>query len=277
MTPSEAIERAQHEVRVASTLFRDGLLPDCDTYLRRALRSALAAWLPAEAEATPEAGEQSALEALTKQGYRDVDRLRAALADGEKRANATLPRDFERVWAEAERLVRFSVKRFEPVATRRKRRRMLGALGALLLVGVVFFFFGERLWGRVRARASAAYAPDFPAAYAVDGIDTTEWLLPDGALGWLDVYLPHAKDVHEVMLLNGHNRFYLDRATRRVRVTAYAGNRELRSAESEFTTGVKDGRNALVIPLVAEGVTRVRIEVLSFFGGGGTLAEVEVR
>lgn len=274
MTPSETIDRAKREIHAASALYREGLEAECDAYMRRALRTTLGAWLSASGEAGVESGDAAALEVLAQKGYPDLERLREALALVQtERGAEPRARDVEKVWAEAERLLRFSAKRLQTQAMRRRRRRWL-VIGAGLIV-IVGVFFCVRLWGRVRVRASASYAPEFPASYAVDGIDSTEWILPDGQLGWLDVYLPRAKDITRVVVLNGHNRYYLDRATKRLRVTAYAGDQEVGSAEREFKA-IKDGRSALDIRLAAHGVTRVRVEILSYFGTGGTIAEVEV-
>lgn len=276
MISSEAIEHAKRDVRAAQTLFQAGLLPECDAHLRAALRTALGAWSGAAPESAAEPIESDGLAALAHSGYPTVDRLRAVLAAEPAKDDGTrrLPRDFEAAWAETERFLRFSERRLLPAVVRKRRRRVLAA--ALVLAVLLAIFVSERLWGRVRARASASYSPESPASYAIDGIDSTEWLLPDGTLGWLDLYLPRATHVRSVVVLNGHNRFYLDRGTQRVRVTAYKNNEELASAEGAFK-GIKDGHPALKLPLHADGVTRVRVEVLSFFGSGSAVAEVEVQ
>ncbi|HSU39686.1 MAG TPA: discoidin domain-containing protein [Polyangiaceae bacterium] len=275
MISSEAIERARRDVRAAQTLFQAGLLPECDAHLRAALRTALGAWSEAAPESAAEPVETDGLAALAQNGYPSVDRLRGVLV-AERASNDVarrLPRDFEATWAETERLLRFSERRLLPAVVQKRRRRRMAT--ALVLAVLLAIFVSERLWGRVRARASASYSPESPASYAIDGIDSTEWLLPDGTLGWLDLYLPRATDVRSVVVLNGHNRFYLDRGTQRVRVTAYKKDQELASAEGSFK-GITDGHPTLKLPLHADGVTRVRLEVLSFFGSGSAVAEVEV-
>jgi hypothetical protein len=90
------------------------------------------------------------------------------------------------------------------------------------------------------------------------------------------VYLPHPTSVHEVEVVNGHNRYYLDRATRKLRVTAFAGNDARASAETEFPP-TQDKRSARKLKLAAEGVTRLHLEILAYHGAGGTIAEVTVR
>jgi hypothetical protein len=181
---------------------------------------------------------------------------------------------FEDTWAEAERLVNYTAKALRSPAERKRRRQVaLGAAAALVVLALVL---SARVWGRVRARASAVYNAEFPASYAVDGIESTEWLLPDRTLGWLDVYLPRPRSVRTVEVVNGHNRYYLDRATRKLRVTAYAGNEARGSVEAEFPP-TQDKRSARKLKLSAEGVTRLHLEILSYYGAGGTIAEVKVR
>ena len=275
---SDAIERAKRDVRAAGALFRSGLLPESHGYLMRALHAALDAWTAADGARAPDPSEEQALAALTKQGYRESERVRSILA-AERATAATaapeprLPSDFEETWAAIERLVSFSERQLRPDRIRRRRRRFAVSSAALALLLVTAL--GVRLWGRVRARASASISPEGRGAYAVDGIDTTEWILPDDQLGWLDVYLPRAKEIRSVVVLNGHDRFYMDRAAKRVRVTAYAEHRELGAAEGQFP-GIRDGRSALTLKLHARGATRLRLEVLSYYGAGSAIAELEI-
>ena len=93
---------------------------------------------------------------------------------------------------------------------------------------------------------------------------------------WIDVMFPTARSVHSVRLVNSHNLFYADRAARAVRVTAFAGPNEAASVEGSFARLTQE-RSVLDLPLEAKGVTRVRVELLSYFKTGGGLAEVEVR
>ena len=77
-------------------------------------------------------------------------------------------------------------------------------------------------------------------------------------------------------LVNAHNAFYLDRATHRARVTAFGEGGSETTVEGSFDAIVRQ-RSVLDLDLRATQVTRVRVEVLSFFLTGGGLAEVEVR
>jgi hypothetical protein len=59
-------------------------------------------------------------------------------------------------------------------------------------------------------------------------------------------------------------------------VTAFSAAGPVGTAEGRFV-GISEKRSVLDLPVEARDVTHLRVEVLSHFGGGGALAEVEVR
>ena len=61
-----------------------------------------------------------------------------------------------------------------------------------------------------------------------------------------------------VQVVNAHNRTFLDRAARDVRVTAFARHQVLGTATGSFASLTAERR--VTLPLVAEGVTRVHVE-----------------
>lgn len=176
----------------------------------------------------------------------------------------------ERVWQGHERLRRSLERTLEVVP----RRRWL--LLALLLLVVGAGVLAARAGGAVSARASASYSSEHDASSAVDGLDATEWLLPDGKTGWIELKLERPKQVREVRLLNAHNRHYNDRATRKYEVELYDGDRLHATLTGEFE---KLEAEPVPRPLaVPKGrVTRVRVSVLSHFGSGGGFAEIALR
>jgi hypothetical protein len=267
-----ALDEARGALAAAQALWREGLVSEADTYMTGALRATLRAWASATPAAEPvesAEGADATLASLERAGYRDADRLRAVLA-GSGGAKA----DVDRAWAEVERLFQFVSRRLTPPRARRRARLRAGVTaGALALIVVVV---AVRIWTRPLVRASGLFAPETPAAYAVDGIESTEWLLPDRAPGWLEITFRWPRRVSGVRLLNSHNRHYLDRGAQRVRVTAFSNAGAVASAEGSFRPVTPD-RSALDLPLAAQGVTHVRVEILSFFGRGGGLAEVEIR
>src|SRR5204863_7138273 len=96
-----------------------------------------------------------------------------------------------------------------------KRRRSVVALavGSTLVSASLFAWFSHE--GRLKVHSSADYSVEFSAHNAIDGLVATEWLLPGGSTGYLDVLLPRRRAVHDVVIVNSHNRRYTDRATKR--------------------------------------------------------------
>ncbi len=283
-----AIPRAARAIVMAGALWREGFMSEAHAYMASALRAALKPWFSDGGEASRvQADEQpatheEALAALARSGYRNVDRLREALlatADVAILERAGLPAvypppDFEWIWAEADRLCRFGARRLAtPLERKRARARLAfaGALGVVLL-GVMFV----RVWMRPHVSASGVFSSEFPATYAVDGIESTEWLPPDHAPAWVQLSFSSPRRVHAVLVLNGHNKFHMDRAAERIRVTAFSKTGPVASAEGRFANLTAD-RSPLNLAIDAERVTDVRVDILSYFGNGGALAEVEVR
>jgi hypothetical protein len=91
---------------------------------------------------------------------------------------------FESAWAEAARLSAFTAAHLLRTPAQRRRRRL--ARAALPLAALAAFV---AVTAAIRAQplvsASAVYSSEAPAAYAVDGVAATEWLLPTGRpAGW---------------------------------------------------------------------------------------------
>lgn len=287
----EQAHEGRREIDSAAALWRDGLVPEAHAHMTSALSKTLLAWAPAappaengSREQSDEPREQQAFDVLGRAGYRTLDRLKAARAatvDVEGRplpmplaSTFTLNPDFEWIWAEAERLSRFTVRHFTPPSVRRRtRRRATIALGA---AAVAVLLFMVRLWGRPRVMASSDYSPEYAVTYAVDGSYSTEWLLPNGSPGWLQIAFRSPRRVRSVRLTNAHNGQHLDRGAQQVRVTAFSDQGPVGSAEGRFD-GVTSNRSQLDFSLGADRVTYLRVEVLSYFGLGGGFAEVEVR
>jgi hypothetical protein len=289
-----ALARANRAIASSRALWRDGLMPEAQASLASALRALLDAWAPPPADASSEsagvlAGAEAAsepaignhaaaLDDLGRAGYRTLERLRRVAG-----SSAAMPADapassigpeFELLAAEVERLYGFTRRRRAPRLTERQRRvRLVAALVAVLVAALVLVW---RLWLRPTVTASAVYSWDHPASLATDGIDATEWLLPDRTTGWVEIRFPWKRSIRHVRLLNAHNVYWMDRATERVRVTAYGPHSKLATVEGRFTQ-LSGKKNPLDLTLHAEGVTRLRVEVLSYFASGGGLAEVEWR
>lgn len=145
----------------------------------------------------------------------------------------------------------------------------------LAVVAVAVVLYTSRTRRTALASAHLALPPGFPPSKAIDGDPVTEWLLPHGQTGWIEVQFARPRGLRAVRLLNAHNRTFNDLATRDYRIEAFAGDRLLGVVRGSFAAIDPTGP-WVRHPLVAEGVTRVRVWVDSFHGATGGLGEIEV-
>jgi hypothetical protein len=168
---------------------------------------------------------------------------------------------------------RRSVAQLRDAAAQRRRVLLLvGVLGSLTLAGVVIAL----LRNVTTAYASGTYSSDFLASQAIDGLSKTEWLLPHQQVGWLELRFTRPRDVDALVLRNAMNGHYRDRAAKSVNVEAYSGTQLLTTTKAEFPA-IDAAKGPLTVALAVRNVTHVRIAIQSFHGGGGGLAEVEVK
>jgi hypothetical protein len=276
----EVVSRSARSVVAARALYREGLLSESHQHMTSAFASLLESWRPEApasegTEALPDA-EDRALAAIEAAGYARISRLREAISAARELESGTVVSlgRVESIWTEIERLARFSRRRFRtPADAKRLRVRRLAVAGVATLATIAVLV---TLWMRPRVDASATFSPEQPPSNAFDGVDSTEWLLPDGVPGWVELKFRSPRKVRSVRVVNVHNRYYMDRASERVRVTAYAGRAVVGTAERRFK-GIVEQRSTQDFKLEASGVTHLRVEVLSFFGRGGGVAEIELR
>lgn len=145
--------------------------------------------------------------------------------------------------------------------------------GAAVFV-IALITFAVRL-GTPIVTASGEYAPAYGVSAISDGDTTTEWLLPDRWVGHLDFALPRRRAVREVVLTNGHNQHYMDRAAKKVRAVLYDDVVEVDSAEVSFEKIAAEPVQRTA-KLAGKQGTRVRVYVLEHFGLGSSLAEVAI-
>jgi hypothetical protein len=160
----------------------------------------------------------------------------------------------------------------DPGARKRRLQRLALVVGLSLLAAAAFALFRNVS----TARASGTYSSDYPAKQAIDGLSKTEWLLPHQQTGWLEVTFARARDVKAVSLRNATNGHYRDRAAKGVTVEVYAQAKLVASRKFEFLP-IDANQGPVTLKLEARDVTHVRIAVESFYGGGGGIAEVDVK
>jgi len=211
----------------------------------------------------------------------------------------SLERDLEDVhtrlfdaWREARELVEGSLieaAEGPSVVARERRRTVLGSLFfvsvALLLGAWNWAFLPESIEVRATGYRVLDTVETWPPENIIDRDEMTYWHLPPGDTGKIELRFDAPRDIGELRILNAHdlhadNQNRKDRrryghASREIVVRAFAGERLL--AETEATLARVRDFERQTIELTASGADRVEIEILSFFGEGGGLAEVEVR
>lgn len=121
--------------------------------------------------------------------------------------------------------------------------------------------------------ASDDYSDDHAARFATDGIPATEWLLPDGALGYIELSFGSKRTVHGVTVTNGHNLNFMDRAIKKARISVFDGDEVIEKHDVELP-GIEPEHKQRRIELKGHRASRVRLEVLEFDGTGAALAEL---
>ncbi len=118
---------------------------------------------------------------------------------------------------------------------------------------------------------AAEYAPD----KAIDDEEHTEWLLPDGQTGWLEVRLSPPRSIQRFRIRNGHNRHFQDRAVKEYSIELFdSDGSSIGSADGEFERFAPDGEWA-ELDLGGGDVRRIRFTVKSFHRTGAALAEID--
>lgn len=159
----------------------------------------------------------------------------------------------------------------------RPTRSSMLAFGAVIGVAAGFgaWFALRTPQPVVEARASASWSGSYKPFLVLDGFPRTEWLLPDGQKGWLELHFPAPRAVARLRLLNSRNLPHLDRATSSFRVSAFRGDEAVWTDSRRFPplTGIKHYE---ILKVEQEGITRLRVEVLGHYRKGAGLAELVV-
>lgn len=151
-------------------------------------------------------------------------------------------------------------------------RPVFAGLVVLAIAVTAFLLFRKPPF---RAEASAIADMSLPADRILDGDQKTEWALPDGQPGYIDVIPARPRFVHRLRVLNSKNLPGPDRGTKDFRIEVFSGGQLSKSIDGSFPRFTREGLWQTVDLEMAD-VQRVRIVVKSWFGTGGGLAEVVV-
>jgi hypothetical protein len=158
---------------------------------------------------------------------------------------------------------------------RHQRVRRWATSFVVALASALFLALVVQAQFRTRAVASAAYDTKHEAGNVLDANIDSEWQLPNGQLGWLDMLLSPRRTVHRVRIVNGHNSIYNDRAVKEWTIELYSKGRLVASKDGSFDFTETPGWTTIDFGSVG-GVERVHIVVKSFHHGGAAIGEVRV-
>ncbi|MDP3274650.1 MAG: hypothetical protein Q8Q09_05600 [Deltaproteobacteria bacterium] len=152
------------------------------------------------------------------------------------------------------------------------RTRRLSVLAIVIVVGTAIAW---RQWHVVEltAQASSAFDATRGATNATDGYPSTNWLLPDGQQGWLDLRF-NRRRVSKLTLYNVQGLVHYGSIL--LTIEMYSGARLVRSMEHSMQATVATSLASTVALAAREPIDRIRINVRTFHELGGGLGEVRV-
>jgi hypothetical protein len=148
----------------------------------------------------------------------------------------------------------------DPRQLARIRLARIGAVVALVVLVPSFFAWWTHGPAIKEARASGQNGPDGPD-HAIDGNLRTNWGLPDGKRGWLDLVLTSPRSVKKD-----------------VHVTAFLAEQPVQAVDYSFKEPPPGSTEPVWadVPLNAPKCDRIRIDVSTFSGTSGAITEIEV-
>lgn len=158
-------------------------------------------------------------------------------------------------------------------ARRATRVRRNGAVGLVLTVAAVVSWQQSRIV-KLTPRASSTFGAQYIHTNATDGFVATNWLLPDGTPGWLEVSFDRRR-VSTLEMTNVQNLSHYGAAE--TTVEFYSGARLVRSMDVSMRATVNTANVTRVAIPVREPLDRIRINIRTFHDLGGGLSEVKVR
>jgi hypothetical protein len=152
----------------------------------------------------------------------------------------------------------------------------LAGLAVALAALVTLVFMAVRTPHESIVLASAVYGSrsDFEPSNVIDDDARSEWLLPDGTPGWIEVRLSPPRSVSLVRLRNANNRNLRDRATKDYVLELYSGGQLIRHHEGRFDA-IENTPQWTEIPVRAHAIDRIRVVVRSWHRLGGGLSEID--
>lgn len=189
----------------------------------------------------------------------------------------TLPSDIAARFASLSKTVDVALARVESVTYSRAARSkaLLVRYGSLLaaVIGGAAVIRDARFKHRVHARASGYFSGTYAPANAVDRRVNTQWLLPNGELGWIRLTFP-SRRVRILRMLNVQGM--PSYGTTEARVELLVGERVVQTIPVTMRAMLANPQ-PLRLPIhYSSEIDGIRVHVTEFVGFGGGFAELEV-
>lgn len=162
---------------------------------------------------------------------------------------------------------------YDDTERRRVRTSRIAGMAGLALAVIAFTVWQIRKPVSLKVEASTSWGARFAPANVVDGVDSTEWLLPDNIGGWIELAPAKPRPFRRLKVLNGKNSGNPDRAVLEADVEVWSAGRPVKVIPTNLGpfTLKPEWRT---IELGVDGpVEKVRIVVKTWAGQGGALAE----
>jgi hypothetical protein len=173
---------------------------------------------------------------------------------------------------------RAALNRLEGLSLSPEDRRWIRARRAGLVVGALMagalVYWQQSREVKLTPRASSFFGTAYVPANATDGYVASNWLLPDGTAGWLDVTFDRRK-VTTIELVNVQGMSHY--GTLETSIELYSGARRVRAFDLSLRASLGTPNPTRAALLAREPIDRIRINVRTYHDLGGGLAEVRVR
>ncbi|MBL8716533.1 MAG: discoidin domain-containing protein [Myxococcales bacterium] len=164
---------------------------------------------------------------------------------------------------------------FDDAERVRVRRTRVGGVAFFLIASLVFGVWLARRPVSLKTDASTSWGARFAPANVTDGVDSTEWLLPDATPGWLEVAPSKPRPFTRIKILNGKNSGNPDRGVLEADIEVWSGGRPIKTIPTNLGPfSLKPDWRSIDLGVGKTPVEKVRIVVKTWAGQGGAIAEV---
>jgi hypothetical protein len=189
--------------------------------------------------------------------------------------NAELRPESRRYFRQATRVADSVLERLQPLVSPPRKivvARWVRVVGTLAVVAAGLFTFVS-IWTAVDVRPSASFSEDLHGPKnLVDGKTKTEWLLPNGVSGWVDVSFRPRK-LNKIAVMNAHNLPYSDRGTQDFRIELYRDKKQVFTSKQKFPK-FDEKEVWITVPVPGIEADTIKLVIESHHKHGGGFAEL---